>query len=110
MSVQEDLAQSLGTIQLNLVRVYKALGGGWACQGYVAETEVDNLLDINIEDIMPAQDDADPDSRTMEFGPTEFAPGETNTWNATDDPVTPPEQLDIPLNLADPPTLELDPE
>jgi outer membrane protein TolC len=33
LSLQDELARSEGTVTSNLVRLYKALGGGWEFQG-----------------------------------------------------------------------------
>lgn len=38
LSFQDQLAQSEGTVTANLVRLYKALGGGWKCLEPVADT------------------------------------------------------------------------
>jgi len=37
LAVQDDLAQSERTTDQNLVRLYKALGGGWESETQVAE-------------------------------------------------------------------------
>jgi len=50
LSFQEQLALSKGRISMNLVRVYKALGGGWAPMAECAEGE-----DEQVEPVEPSE-------------------------------------------------------
>ncbi len=50
LSLQDELARSEGTVTSNLVRLYKALGGGWEFQGATQqEMAVDNQTSRPIE-------------------------------------------------------------
>ncbi|MFO7802879.1 MAG: efflux transporter outer membrane subunit [Desulfovermiculus sp.] len=48
LELEDEYIQSLGQVTSNLARLYKALGGGWAYQGEVAE-KAGNMKDISIE-------------------------------------------------------------
>ncbi len=48
LSFENQLVQSDGTMAVNLVRLYKALGGGWDSQMYTANESVINSLNVEV--------------------------------------------------------------